>query len=157
MAVPVGQYVRMDGGTTLFSGFSIGDTIKITGSSENNGIYTINNIDDSGGNSYMGVTGPRITDNAGDTNCIISNISSKGNKIICLGNEDVGQVDIWSYNDATDEDGDEAVAPSVGTNGWSTSAVYPVLEGSNANFIFTQVDDTVRICDTNQANTSTIK
>ena len=77
MAVPVGQYVRMDGGTTLFSGFSIGDTIKITGSSENNGIYTINNIDASGGNSYMGVTGPRITDNAGDANCIISNISSK--------------------------------------------------------------------------------
>ena len=162
MAIPAGQWIKHSStGATQFSDFSVGDVIKITNSDENNGIYTINSItynDESGTDySYMGLTGPSITDDGSDAGVVITNISSKGNKLICLGDEDNGEVDIWSYSDSTDEDGDPAVSPSVGTNGWSSGAIKPVLSGSNANFIFTQVDDTIRVCDTNQANSSSIK
>ena len=162
MPRPSGQWIRHNtSGEDRFAAFDVGDVIKITNSDENNGIYTINSItnnDDYGTDySYMGLTGPSITDNAADAGVVITDISSKGNRVVCLGDEDTGEVDIWSYSDATDEDGDSAVSPVVGTNGWSTTAIRPVLSGSNANFIFTQVDDTIRVCDTNQANASSIK
>ena len=162
MAIPAGQWIKHSStGATQFSDFSVGDVIKITNSDENNGIYTINSITsntESGSDySYMGLTGPSITDDGSDAGVVITNISSKGNKLICLGDEDNGEVDIWSYSDSTDEDGDPAVSPSVGTNGWSSGAIKPVLSGSNANFIFTQLDDTIRVCDTNQDNSSSIK
>ena len=162
MPRPSGQWIRHNtSGEDRFAAFDVGDVIKITNSDENNGIYTINSItnnDDYGTDySYMGLTGPSITDNAADAGVVITDISSKGNRVVCLGDEDTGVVDIWSYSDATDEDGDSAVSPVVGTNGWSTTAIRPVLSGSNANFIFTQVDDTIRVCDTNQANASSIK
>ena len=162
MPRPVGQWIRHNtSGDDKFDAFNVGDVIKITGSNVNNGIYTINSItsnSDSGTTySYMGLNGPPITDDPADTGIVISDISSKGNKIVCLGDEDTGEVDIWSYNDATDEDGALAVSPVVGVSGWSTTAIKPVLTGSDANFIFTQVDDTIRVCDTNQANSSSIK
>ena len=162
MPRPSGQWIRHNtSGEDRFAAFDVGDVIKITGSNANNGIYTINSItnnDDSGTDySYMGLTGPSITDDPADTGVVISDISSKGNRVVCLGDEDTGEVDVWSYSDATDEDGSFAVSPVVGTNGWSTTAIKPVLSGSNANFIFTQVDDTIRVCDTNQANASSIK
>ena len=162
MARPVGQWIRSEtAGQTEFSAFSVGDVVKITNSDENNGIYTVNSItynSESGTDySYMGLTGPSITDDGSDSGVVITNISSKGNKLVCLGDEDNGEVDVWSYNDATDADGSFAVSPVVGTNGWSSGAIKPVLNGSNANFIFTQIDDTIRVCDSNQANASSIK
>ena len=162
MAKPVGQWIKHNStGATQFSDFSVGDVVKITNSDLNNGIYTINSItsnSESGSDySYMGLTGPSITDDASDAGVILTDISSKGNKLICLGDEDTGEVDVWSYSDSSDEDGSFAVSPSVGTNGWSTTAIKPVLNGSNANFVFTQVDDTIRVCDTNEANSSSIK
>ena len=158
MGIPAGQWIRHnDSGTTQFASFDVGDVIKITNSDENNGIYTINSITDDSTYSYMGLTGPSISDDGSDAGVVITDISSKGNRVVCLGDEDTGEVDVWSYSDATDEDGSFAVSPAVGTNGWSTTAIKPVLNGSNANFIFTQVDDTIRVCDTNQANASSIK
>ena len=158
MGIPAGQWIRHNtSGTTQFASFDVGDVIKITNSDENNGIYTINSITDDSTYSYMGLTGPSISDDGSDAGVVITDISSKGNRVVCLGDEDTGEVDIWSYSDATDEDGSFAVSPVVGTNGWSTTAIKPVLSGSNANFIFTQVDDTIRVCDTNQANASSIK
>ena len=151
MPRPSGQWIRHNtSGEDRFAAFDVGDVIKITGSNANNGIYTINSItnnDDYGTDySYMGLTGPSITDDPADTGVVISDISSKGNRVVCLGDEDTGEVDVWSYSDATDEDGSFAVSPVVGTNGWSTTAIKPVLSGSNANFIFTQVDDTTNTC-----------
>jgi len=229
MGIPAGQWIRHNtSGTTQFAAFDVGDVIKITNSDENNGIYTINSITDDSTYSYMGLTGPSISNDGSDAGVVITDISSKGNRVVCLGDEDTGEVDIWSYSDATDEDGAtditqagditsgtnitmdgananilagmlvsgtglpsgatvvsvadaaanpqvfvvssrtgtvtggstltfSAVSPAVGTNGWSTTAIKPVLNGSNANFIFTQVDDTIRVCDTNQANASSIK
>ena len=95
MAIPAGQWIKHSStGATQFSDFSVGDVIKITNSDENNGIYTINSITsntESGSDySYMGLTGPSITDDGSDAGVVITNISSKGNKLICLGDEDNG-------------------------------------------------------------------
>ena len=157
MAVPTGQHIRKDSATNHFDDFSIGDTIKITGSEQNNGIYTISSIGDFGGHSYMGLIGGGLTDDTDDTNVVVTKISSKGNKIVCLGDEDNGEVDLWSYNSASNTSGTTLSFPSVGTKGWSTKAITPVLDGNNAKFIFTQTDDTIRVCDTNEANASVIK
>ena len=157
MAIPSGQYIRKDDATDNFDSFSVGDTIKIAGSEQNNGIYTINSITDNGGHSYMGLTGNALTEDTNDSAVVVTKISSKGNKIVCLGDEDTGEVDLWSYNSATNTGGTTSAFPSIGTKGWSTKAITPVLNGSNAKFIFTQTDDTVRVCDTNEANASVIK
>ena len=158
MGIPATQWIKHPtSGTTRFSDFSVGDTIMITGSSHNNGIYTVNAITDGGGYSYMALTGPTITTDDDDSSVNITRIGTAGNKLVCLGDEDTGTVDIWSYSESTDEDGSSAVSPSVGANGWSTSAIMPVMAGNNAQFIFTQADDTIRVCDTNEANTSIVK
>ena len=158
MGIPATQWIKHPtSGTTRFSDFSVGDTIMITGSSHNNGIYTVNAITDGGGYSYMALTGPTITTDDDDSSVNITRIGTAGNKLVCLGDEDTGTVDIWSYSESTDEDGSSAVSPSVGANGWSTSAITPVMVGNNAQFIFTQADDTIRVCDTSEANTSIIK
>ena len=157
MAIPSGQHIRKDSATDHFDSFAVGDTIKITGSEQNNGIYTVSSITADGGHSYMGIVGSSLTDDTNDSSVVVTKISSKGNKIVCLGDEDTGEVDIWSYNSASNVSGTIVKFPSVGTKGWATKAITPVLNGSNAKFIFTQTDDTLRVCDTNESNASVIK
>ena len=158
MALPAGQYIRIEDTAFSDAGFSIGDVIVISGSSSNNGIYTINNITTDSTYEYLGLSGPAITDEDG-SGINAENITVGGNKIICIGDEDSGSIGIWSYNDATVVTGAGSVldAPSVGTSGWSNAAIYPMISGNNAQYIFTPGQSAIRICDTNIANTSIIK
>jgi len=158
MPVPSGQFIRISGTAFSNAGFSIGDVIVISGSSLNNGIYTINNIISDSLYEYLGLSGPSITTEDG-SGINVENITVGGNKIICIGDEDSGSIGIWSYNDATVVTGAGSVldAPSVGTSGWSNSALYPMINGSNAQYIFTPGQNAIRVCDTNIANTSVIK
>ena len=158
MSLPAGQYIKIGGTAFSSAGFSVGDVIVISGSTSNNGIYTINSITTDSSNEYLGLTGPQISDEDG-TSINVENITVGGNKIICIGDEDSGSIGIWSYNDATVVTGAGSVldAPSVGTSGWSNSALYPMINGSNAQYIFTPGQNAIRVCDTNIANTSVIK
>ena len=165
MALPAGQYIKISGAAFSGAGFSVGDVIVINGSSSNNGIYTINVITTdlnlvTGAvvYEYLGLSGPAITDEDG-SGINVENITLGGNKIICIGDEDSGSVGMWSYNDATVVDGTGSIldAPSVGTSGWSNAAIYPMISGSNAKYIFTAGQSAIRVCDTNIGNTSIIK
>ena len=158
MPVPSGQFIRISGTAFSNAGFSIGDVIVISGSSLNNGIYTINNIISDSLYEYLGLSGPSITTEDG-SGINVENITVGGNRIVCIGDEDSGSIGIWSYNDSTVVTGVGSVldAPSVGTSGWSNAAIYPMITGSNAQYIFTPGQSAIRACDTNIANTSIIK
>ena len=158
MALPAGQFIKIGGTAFTTAGFAVGDVVVISGSSLNNGIYTINAITSDSSNEYLGLSGPQITDEDGSA-INIENITVGGNKIVCIGDEDSGSVGIWSYNDSTVVTGAGSVldALSVGTSGWSNAAIYPMLSGSNAQYIFTPGQNAIRVCDTNIANTSVIK
>jgi len=78
MAIPSGQHIRQDSATDHFDSFAVGDTIKITGSEQNNGIYTVSSITADGGHSYMGIVGSSLTDDTNDSSVVVTKISSKG-------------------------------------------------------------------------------
>jgi hypothetical protein len=59
-------------------------------------------------------------------------------------------VDVWSNNATTDY--------TSQNNGWTQSAISPTLDGLNgAKYIYTFVDEILRVCDTETTNTSIIK
>ena len=159
MSKPSGQYIRIAGTAFSSAGFSVGDVVTIENSTNNDGIYTINAITSDATYQYLGLSGPTIT--AEDGSAIdISNISVGGNRLICLGHEDTGSISLWSYNDCSQNNINSATladAPSIGTSGWSNGVAYPMLSGSNAKFIFTPGNSSIRICDINISNSSMIK
>ena len=170
MAIPVGQYVIRENTTTGFSTFNVGDTLIVRNSTSNNGIYTINSITEDGTHSYMGLTGPPVVNenqDGSDTSIELSGIGKSGDKLIALGDEDAGTVNVWSYNASTDDDDagsnsgtiyeSGTTGVSVGTSGWSANAISPVLKGSTSQFIFTPGQSSLRVCDANDLNTSIIK
>ena len=128
ISIPVGQYIARRNTTTGFDTFNVGDSIIVKNSASNDGIYTINSIVTDGSHSYAGVTGPPLTteNEAGTDTCI--NIS--------------GVVSIWSYNASTDDDVPGASSGTmyesnsnglqVGTSGWSSNAIAPVLDGGTS-------------------------
>ena len=86
-------------GTTRFSDYRVGDMIRIRGSSDNNGIYTVSEITDDGTNSFMGISGKTITaDDTNDSDVKIDRLGTSGDNIIIIGNEDGGTCHVWSYN-----------------------------------------------------------
>ena len=170
MAIPVGQYVKRENTLTGFSSFNVGDTLIVRKSTSNNGIYTINSITNDGSHSYMGLTGPPLINenqDGSDTSIELSGIGKSGDKLIAIGDEDAGTVNVWSYNASTDDDDAgsnsgtiyESGTPgvSVGTSGWSANAISPVLKGSTSQFIFTPGQSSLRVCDANDLNTSIVK
>ena len=170
ISIPVGQYIARRNTTTGFNTFSVGDSIIVKDSASNDGIYTINSIATDGSHSYAGVTGPPLTteNEAGtDTSINISGVGTTGDKLIALGNEDSGVVSIWSYNASTDDDAPGASSGTmyesnsnglqIGTSGWSSNAIAPVLDGGTSQFVFTAGQSALRVCDSNDANTSLVK
>ena len=170
MSLPVGQYVVRENTTSGFSNFSVGDTLIVQNSTNNDGSYTINSITTDGSHSYMGLTGPPLTNenhDGTDTSIKLSGIGKGGDKLIALGDEDNGTVDIWSYNSSTDDDpvGSnsgtiyESGSPGVdiGTSGWSANAISTLLKGGTSQFVFTPGQSALRVCDANDSNTSLIK
>ena len=162
MGKPAGQYAVKYGSTSAFSAFTVGDVIKVTGTTSNNGVYTVNAITNDGLNSYLGLSGLAITEETGASvdSVTIEIIGLGGNKIVCLGDEDDGSVAIWSYNDASNSNevtNTTLEFPQVGTSGWSKRAVNPTIVGNNAEFVFTSGQSAIRVCDSNIANTSIIK
>tara|TARA_R100000808_G_scaffold9441_1_gene25956 strand:- start:2535 stop:6095 length:3561 start_codon:yes stop_codon:yes gene_type:complete len=162
MALPVGQFVKKLNTETGFSNFSVGDTVIVKNTDDNDGIYTVNAITTDGSHSYMGLTGPPITQELDQTDVDIIPVGTTGDKLVALGDEDSGTVNIWSYNGSTNsstgtviESGTPGV--EVGTSGWTANAISPVMSGSNAEFVFTAGQGSLRVCDSNDTNTSLIK
>ena len=175
MGKPNTQYIKHPtGGTTQFSTYNVGDMIRIRGSSDNNGIYTVSEITDDGTNSYMGVMGQAITtDDTDDTTVYIDRLATGGDNIIIAGNEDSGTCNIWSYNYASlgkSNAGSEGInrskqlkSPFVGSKGWSKNAITTNMtwashhKNLDTKYDFLIVDGAVRACDTNSETISVIK
>ena len=156
--VPAGQYARVDGSTTAFSNFTVGDVVSVQNTSKNDGIYTVNFITNDGVNSYLGLSGTQITQETDQTDVDIIPITVGGNRLIALGDEDSGFVHIWSYSESSNSSsGTYLQSPSTGTSGWSTNSIAPVINGSSSKFIFTPGQSALRVCDSNVNNNSLIK
>ena len=174
MGKPNTQYIQHPtGGTTQFSSYSVGDMIRIRGSSDNNGIYTVSEITDDGTNSYMGVMGQAITaDDTNDTAVYIDKLGTGGDNILIIGNEDSGTCHIWSLNArllnrslSGSGLGDVSAikSPFVGVSGWSKNAITTNMtwaahhKNLDAKYNFLIADGAVRVCDTNPETISVIK
>ena len=156
--VPAGQYARVDGSTTAFSNFTVGDVVSVQNTSKNDGIYTVNFITNDGVNSYLGLSGTQITQETDQTDVDIIPITVGGNRLIALGDEDSGFVHIWSYSESSNSSsGTYLQSPLTGTSGWSTNSIAPVINGSSSKFIFTPGQSALRVCDSNVNNNSLIK
>jgi hypothetical protein len=155
---PAGQYARIVGSTSGFNNFTVGDVVLVKNTTSNDGIYTVNEITNDGTNSYMGLSGPQITDETDESDVDILPISLGGNKLIALGDEDSGLISVWSYNESSNaSSGTISESPSIGTSGWSSSAIAPVIGGAVSQFVFTPGQSALRVCDSNLSNNALIK
>ena len=175
MAAPNTQHIKHPtSGTTQFSSYNVGDMIRIRGSSDNNGIYTISEITDDGTYSYMGISGKTITaDDTNDASVYIDRLGTSGDNFIVIGNEDGGTCHVWSYNYSEynkSNSGSSGVgranalkSPFVGSKGWSKNAITTSMtwaahhKNSDAKYNFLVADGAVRACDTNPETISVIK
>jgi len=175
MAVPSHNYMILDGGTNSSntniytsdnSGtqnlIKVGDAIRITGTANNNGVFTVTDITTDGtalgsnGDVYYSLKGANLTNesSAGSTDPSIEVIRAPGDKLIALGDVDgAGSVDVWSNNATTDYVG---ISPAS-ADGWTESAITPTLDGGDAKYIFHFADEALRVCNINENNTSIIK
>jgi len=162
------------GGTTQFASYKVGDLIKVRGSSDNNGIYTVSEVSDDGSNSYMGIAGHEITaDDTNDTAVYIDRLGTSGDNLIIIGNEDSGTCHIWSYNYAALGKSNAGSAglnrskqlksPFIGSKGWSKNAITTSMtwaahhKNLDTKYDFLIADGAVRACDTNPETISVIK
>ena len=168
MAAPSQQYFTLFGGgdNAIYTGnkIKIGDNIKISGSDNNDGNFTVVDIRDSGsetigsaGNDiYYVLRGRAIVDETdSDASVTISVQRGTGDKLLAIGDADNLGIDVWSFNNSTaDTDG----TPSLADNdGWTTSAINPTTRGADATYIYHFADEALRVCNTNQENSSIIK
>ena len=160
-------------GTTRFSDYRVGDMIRIRGSSDNNGIYTVSEITDDGTNSFMGISGKTITaDDTNDTAVYIDKLGTGGDSIVIIGNEDSGTCHAWSLNarvlNKTNtgsglSDTSSIKSPFIGTSGWSKNAITTSMtwaahhKNLDTKYNFLIADGTIRVCDTNPETISVIK
>ena len=161
MPKPAGQYAKIENTTTGFSAFTVGGTVLVKNTSLNDGIYTVNVITDDGLHSYMGLSGPAITRELDQTDVDIIPSGLSGDKLIGLGDEDSGSVNVWSYNSSSSTTGtiieSGSAAVDVGTSGWSANAITPVLNGAVSKFVFTPGQSALRVCDSTLENSGVIK
>lgn len=177
MPTPSNNFMKLVGGTdngnsTIYTAddstvqnlIKVGDTIKVSGTTDNNGVYTVTEINTDGtalgstGDVYYSLKGQILTDedSAGTTKPIIEVIRAPGDKLCALG--DVGEsgdnaIDVWSNNATTDYVG---VSPAS-ADGWIKNAINPTATGDNAQYIYHFVDESLRVCNINEENTSFIK
>ena len=173
MPTPTQSYMALIGGAdnAIYTGnqIKIGDNLKVSGTTHNDGNYTVLDIINSGSESvgsagndiYYVLKGRGITTET-DTNKVLSLkiTNGVGDKLVALGRADEVSnvnygIDVWSYNDSTaDSDG----TPSLSENdGWTQSAINPTFKGNNSQYIFHFADEALRVCNTNEQNPSIIK
>ena len=149
--------MKLTGGTsssnsTIYTSslISIGDNIRISGTAKNNGVFTITDITEDGSDVYYILKGtPIVSENSGG-DPEIEVISRLGDKMCALGDVDsAGGIDIWSRNATTDY--------TTKDNGWTSRAISPTISGNNAKYIFHFADEALRVCDTNEQNSSLVK
>ena len=160
MSAPKQQYMKLIGGSsssnsTIYNGglIKIGDTIKISGTANNNGIFTVSSAVSTGGDVYFVLKGNTITNEtsagAGVT-CKIEVIRATGDKMLAMANAGLeGQIAVWSDNNTT--------SPGSLNNGWTANAITPTLSGLPAKYIYFFVDEALRSCNINEECESTIK
>ena len=160
MSAPKQQYMKLIGGSsssnsTIYNGglIKIGDTIKISGTANNNGIFTVSSAVSTGGDVYFVLKGNTITNEtsagAGVT-CKIEVIRATGDKMLAMANAGLeGQIAVWSDNNTT--------SPGSTNNGWTANAITPTLSGLPAKYIYFFVDEALRSCNINEECESTIK
>ena len=164
MAVPQTQYMKLKGGenassSTIYTGelIEVGDTIKISGTASNNGVFTVSSIvlDASGGSDddvYYVLKGRTIQDesSAGSTVPQIEVTPTTGDKLCALSNvTDGANISVWSNNATTDY-------TSRG-NGWTANAINPTVSGVGQKIIYFFVDEALRACNINENNESMVK
>ena len=172
MALPQSDYMLLEGGTdngssTIYTSddtttqnlIKIGDTLKITGTASNNGIYTVSGIQTETGVSlgadgdvYYILKGKSLTAESSDTNrdLRIEVIRPTGDKL-CTSPEVDGAsgISVWSTNATTDY--------TTRGNGWTYSLINPTISGNDAKYIYSFADNVLRVCNINESNTSIIK
>lgn len=157
MAAPTLSHIKLTGGTssgnsTIYTDglINIGDTLKISGTVKNNGVFTVTDITTSGSDVYYILKGTPIVNESSGGDPEIQVVGRPGDKMCALGDVDSASgVDVWSNNATT----------SYGTkdNGWTSSAISPTLSGSDAKYIFHFADEALRVCNTNELNSSLVK
>jgi len=86
---------------------------------------------------------------------VIKGRKTTGDKLVALGDSENNVVDVWSYNDADDS--------GTTDNAWIASEINPVLISSSSEhvttseFVFTFVDDILRVSDSNTKNNAIMK
>ena len=157
MAVPQESYMKLNAGTnagnsTIYTDslIKIGDTIKITGTVNNNGVFTVTDITTQSTDVYYVLKGNPITSENSGGDPQIEVIRATGDKLVALGDVDsAGNIDVWSSNATSDY--------SAKDNGWTAAAIQPTLDGNDAKYIYHFVDEALRVCNINEENTSSIK
>ena len=168
MAAPSEQYFTLFGGAdnAIYTGnkIKIGDNLRISGSDSNDGNFTVIDIRDSGsetigsaGNDiYYVLRGRGLVEEIDTDASVTINVTrGTGDKLLALGDADNLGIDVWSFNNSgADTDGTPSLSPN---DGWTQSAINPTLRGTDARYIYHFADESLRVCNTNQENSSIIK
>ena len=153
--VRVGQYVSssMGGiaaGTTVTSANSVGTFgINVTQIGLSANVTGLG-----GGVGSANITFSSSPDGAA-TGIVIKGRKTTGDKLVALADSENSVVDVWSYNDADDS--------GTTDNAWIASEINPILISSTSEhssvseFVFTFVDETLRVSDTNARNNAIMK
>ena len=166
MAIPKKQYMKLtdgdDGtasdiykdGVRVQNRIKIGDTLKISGTASNNGIFSVSSIVVEGTDVYYVLKGRTIVNetSAGSTDPQIEVIRPTGDKLCAIaGGGTGGGIKVWSTNDTTD--------PSSRNNGWTTDAIQPSIgvKGLPAKYIYFFIDNALRSCNINPQAEALIK
>ena len=167
MAVPFKQHLKISGATAssvsdIYTSddsntqhrIKVGDTIKVSGTASNNGLFTISAIATNEDDVYYILKGRALVNEstAGSTNPKIEVIRSTGDKLCALGGGGVGGgIKVWSSNATTN--------PSTRNSGWTTDAISPTMPSSTmpAKYIFYFIDEALRVCNINEQSEALIK
>ena len=159
MPIPFKSYMKLKDGTDVNSSdiytserIKVGDTIRISGTASNNGVFTVRGINVTGTDVYYALKGKKIvTENtAGSTEPVIDVIRPSGDKLLAMGDVDnAGNIDVWSNNATTDY--------TVAGNGYQVEEINPTLSGSNAKYIYLFIDESLRVCNIEEGCESRIK
>ncbi len=164
MAIPQSQYMKLKGGensssSTIYTSslINVGDTIKISGTASNNGVFTVSSIvlNSTGGSDddvYYVLKGKTLQDesSAGSTDPQIEVIKTTGDKLCALSNTTNGtNIGVWSNHATTDY-------TSRG-NGWTADEINPTVSGLGQKIIYFFVDEAIRACNINEDNESMVK
>jgi hypothetical protein len=162
VAVPTESYMKLTaGGDDTHSDIydsgriKIGDTIKISGTANNNGVFFVSDVTVDSTNVYFILKGNQIVSESSNTNrnLQIEVVRASGDKLVALGGADAADnVHVWSNNATT-----VYTADNFTTSGWGEEAIKPTIDGNNAKYIYHFVDEALRVCNVNELNTAYIK